>query len=133
MGTSALPFAGYVLAGIGAIGVLDSFRRFAIEGLGTPAPAFPTTSLIVTGLYRFVRNPMYVGVIALILGQALLLANLTLMIYAFCVWAAFHLFVMFYEEPTLGRRYGAEYAAYCAGVRRWIPRLTPWRGERTTA
>jgi protein-S-isoprenylcysteine O-methyltransferase Ste14 len=126
-GLPALAFAGYPLGCLGAVGVLDSFRRFAIEGLGTPAPPFPTERLIVTGFYRFVRNPMYVGVIALIAGQALVLGDKTLMFYAAFVWVAFHLFVVFYEEPTLTRRYGREYANYRAAVRRWFPRLKPWR------
>jgi len=107
--------------------LLDSFRRFAMEGLGTPAPILPPERLVVQGFYRHVRNPMYVAVTSLVLGQALLLGNVSVLVYGLVVLLAFHLFVLGYEEPTLRRRFGAEYEAYCAGVGRWAPRLKPWR------
>ena len=100
--------------------------RFAIEGLGTPAPIAPTRHLVVTGFYRHVRNPMYVAVLAVILGQALLFANARLLAYGAAFWLACHLFVVFYEEPTLRRSFGADYDAFRANVPRWIPRLRPW-------
>jgi protein-S-isoprenylcysteine O-methyltransferase Ste14 len=128
LGLAAIRWLGGLLIVLGSVGLLDSFRRFAVEGLGTPAPVLPTRRLIVTGLYRFVRNPMYVGVVSAILGQALLLASAPLLGYGACIWLACHLFVLLYEEPTLRRSYGAQYAAYGAQVRRWIPRLRPWRG-----
>ena len=114
-----------ILAGVP--GIVDSFRRFALEGLGTPAPIAPPVKLVVTGLYRYVRNPMYVAVIGIILGQALLFADWRLLIYATLFWLACHAFVVVYEEPTLRRTFGATYAAFCANVPRWIPRLSPWR------
>jgi protein-S-isoprenylcysteine O-methyltransferase Ste14 len=114
-----------ILAGIPM--VLDSFTRFAIEGVGTPAPIYPTDRLIATGLYRHVRNPMYVGVLAVIAGQALLLGDIWLIVYAALVWLAFHIFVVGYEEPILRRRYGAQFDDYCALVPRWLPRLRPAR------
>ena len=106
--------------------MLDSFYRFAIQGLGTPAPVLPTKHLVVTGLYRHVRNPMYVGVASTIFGQALLFASKALVIYGALVWLAFHLFVFFYEEPTLQATFGDEYKTFREEVPRWIPRLRPF-------
>ena len=131
------PFAGYgPIRYLGAVGIalglpvlLDSFARFALQGLGTPAPPLPTRRLVVQGFYRFVRNPMYVAVTLLIAGQALLLGDWRLIAYAALFWLCCHLFVVNYEEPTLRRAFGAEYEAYCAGVRRWVPRPIPWRGQ----
>jgi protein-S-isoprenylcysteine O-methyltransferase Ste14 len=122
-------FAGGVLITLGAIGLLDSFLRFAVQGIGTPAPVFPTRHLVVTGLYRYVRNPMYVAVISSILGQALLFGNVTLLEYGGLVWLMFHIFVLVYEEPTLRASFGSDYKHFCAEVPRWIPRLTPWRSH----
>jgi len=107
--------------------LLDSFARFAIQGLGTPAPIFPTRRLVVSGLYRYVRNPMYVAVVSLILGQGLFFGNLRVLEYGIAIWVAFHLFVLLYEEPTLRNAYGSEYEEFCIHVPRWIPRLRPWR------
>ncbi len=116
-----------VLIAAGAGALLDSFFRFAWRGLGTPAPVFPTRRLIVTGLYRHVRNPMYVAVVAVILGQSLWLGNARVLAYGALVALGFHLFVLLYEEPTLRHTYGEEYERFCANVGRWIPRLRPWR------
>lgn len=121
--------AGVLLILIGLSGLLDSFVRFALKGLGTPAPVFPTRHLVVTGLYRYVRNPMYISVVSLILGQGLLLGNLRVLEYGLLVWLAFHLFVLFYEEPTLRSTFGKEYESFCARVPRWIPRLTRWHAD----
>jgi len=118
---SPLRWLGAALLLIGAAIVLDSFARFALQGLGTPAPVLPTRHLVITGLYRYVRNPMYVGVAAAIFGQALLFENQDLVIYGLLVWLAFHLFVYFYEEPRLRRTFGKEYEAFCREVPRWIP------------
>jgi len=127
-GMSILRFAGGVLIVLGAIGLLDSFIRFAVQGLGTPAPVFPTRHLVVTGLYRYVRNPMYVAVVSTVLGQALIFGNVMLLEYGGVVWLLFHLFVHIYEEPTLRATFGSEYQFYSEAVPRWIPRLTPWNG-----
>lgn len=132
------PFLGYVtfrwigstLVVIGIAGLVDSFARFALVGGGTPAPVAPTETLVVSGLYRYVRNPMYVAVVATILGQALLFARGSLLTYAAVVWGLFHLFVLAYEEPTLLRRFGNSYRVYQKGVRRWWPRLTAWDPAR---
>ena len=104
--------------------LLESFARFALEGLGTPAPVLPTQHLVVKGFYRYVRNPMYVAVVSIIVGQGLLLGSAALLLYALVVWGAFFGFVLSYEEPKLHRTYGAEYEAYCGRVPRWIPRIT---------
>src|SRR6516165_1105204 len=109
--------------------LLDSFARFALQGLGTPAPVMPPTHLVVTGFYRYVRNPMYVAVTALIVGQGLLFGSVAVLEYGAIVWAAFFLFVLGYEEPALGEQFPEEYKRYRANVRRWIPRTTPWRGD----
>jgi protein-S-isoprenylcysteine O-methyltransferase Ste14 len=115
---------GVLLIALAAPVLLESFARFALEGLGTPAPILPTQHLVVKGFYRYVRNPMYVAVVSIIVGQALLLGNGSLLVYAAVVWAAFLGFVLSYEEPKLRKTYGAEYEAYCARVPRWIPRIT---------
>jgi len=111
----------------GVPGLADSFARFAWQGLGTPAPIAPTASLVVTGLYRYVRNPMYVAVVAVILGQGLLFGDWRLVWYGALFWLACHAFVVTYEEPTLERTFGAEYQAFRSNVPRWIPRLRPWQ------
>jgi protein-S-isoprenylcysteine O-methyltransferase Ste14 len=118
-----LRWTGLIVIAAGLVVVLEAFARFAWEGLGTPAPVAPTRTLVVSGFYRFVRNPMYVAVTALIFGQAVLFASWGVAIYGVIIAAAFDTFVRLYEEPTLGRAYGEEYAAYCAATPRWIPRF----------
>lgn len=127
-GFPALRIAGIVLILAGLPVLLDSFARFALQGLGTPAPVFPTQHLVVTGLFRYVRNPMYIAVASVILGQGLLFASVPLLKYGAAVAIGFHLFVLLYEEPTLRRAFGPEYDQFCANVPRWLPRLRPWRG-----
>lgn len=129
LGLQFTRICGWVLIAVGAGGLLDSFARFALQGVGTPAPVFPTRRLIVTGLYRHVRNPMYVAVAGAILGQGLVFGNVMLLVYGGTVWTLFHLFVRVYEEPTLTASFRSEYRIYCANVPRWIPRLTPWLGR----
>ncbi len=126
---SAIPVAGVLLILAGLPVLLDSFAQFAWRGLGTPAPVLPTQQLVVTGLFRYVRNPMYLAVAALIFGQGLLFGNIPVLVYGAAASLAFHLFVMLYEEPTLRRTYGGQYDRYCANVKRWIPRLRLWREE----
>jgi protein-S-isoprenylcysteine O-methyltransferase Ste14 len=125
LGLQVFRFAGALLVAMGLIGLLNSFVRFALQGLGTPAPVFPTRHLVVAGLYRYVRNPMYIAVVMTILGQALIFGNAGLLEYGGLIWLLFHLFVLLYEEPTLRATFGAEYDSFCAEVPRWIPRLTP--------
>src|SRR6185295_17741433 len=111
-----LRIAGGLLIAAGLPVLVDSFARFALQGLGTPAPVFPTRHLVITGLYRFVRNPMYVAVVSVIIGQGLLLGNVTLLEYGGFVWLLFHLFVLLYEEPTLRMNFGSEYKVFCLEV-----------------
>jgi protein-S-isoprenylcysteine O-methyltransferase Ste14 len=96
--------------------------RFVVEGLGTPAPVAPTEHLVVGGLYRYVRNPMYLAVAATIVGQALLLGQLVLLLYAAVFLAVVAAFVRWYEEPTLSRQFGSEYDEYRRRVPGWLPR-----------
>jgi protein-S-isoprenylcysteine O-methyltransferase Ste14 len=126
LGFSGFRILGGLLIVVGLPMLLDSFARFAIQGLGTPAPVLPTRHLVVTGLYRCVRNPMYVGVSAIVCGQGLLFGDARLLIYGFFVYLAFYLFVLGYEEPKLKRTFGEEYLEFCGNVPRWIPRLRPW-------
>ena len=121
---------GVVFILIGLPGLVDSFARFALQGLGTPAPVAPTKNLVVTGLYQYVRNPIYVAVVAIILGQAMLFGDWRVMVLGALFWLAFHIFVVAYEEPTLQRTFGAEYETYRANVPRWIPRLSPWKATQ---
>lgn len=125
-----LRWAGVSLMAAGAVAILDSFRRFVWEGFGTPAPILPTQFLVVSGLYRYVRNPMYVSVLSFLIGEGLLFASKGVLLYAACAWLATHFFVCLYEEPTLRRTYGAQYRLYCAHVHRWLPRLHPWAAEQ---
>ena len=124
---AALVALGVILAAAGAAALLHAFARFVVEGVGTPAPVAPPRHLVIGGLYRHVRNPMYVAVLAVVLGQALLLGQVVLLAYAVGLWLMFASFVRFYEEPTLVAGFGAEYEAYRRGVRAWLPRLRPWR------
>jgi protein-S-isoprenylcysteine O-methyltransferase Ste14 len=117
---------GALLIIVAAPVLLESFARFALQGLGTPAPVFPTQHLIVKGFYRYVRNPMYLAVVSMVIGQALLFGNLRVLAYGLFAWLVTHIFVLTYEEPTLRKTFGAEYETYRGNVPRWIPRLTPW-------
>jgi protein-S-isoprenylcysteine O-methyltransferase Ste14 len=124
----ALRAAGTLLVLL-ALPVFGAFLvRFAREGIGTPAPIAPTERLVVGGPFDRVRNPGYVAVVALVLGQALLFASAAVAVYAALLALGFHLFVVLHEEPTLRRRFGAEYEAYCRRVPRWLPRGSRGRG-----
>ena len=118
---------GAILLVAGLIVLVQAFVRFVVEGLGTPAPIAAPERLVVGGLYRYVRNPMYVAVLAAIIGQALLLGQLGLLLYTAALWLIFGAFVHWYEEPTLRRRFGADYEAYRRAVPAWWPRLRPWK------
>jgi protein-S-isoprenylcysteine O-methyltransferase Ste14 len=113
---------GVVLIAAGLVPLLHAFTQFAKAG-GTPAPVAPTEHLVITGFNRYVRNPMYVGVVAAILGQALLFGSVGLVVYAAIAWFATASFVLGYEQPTLARQYGDEYEAYKRDVPAWLPRL----------
>jgi protein-S-isoprenylcysteine O-methyltransferase Ste14 len=113
-----------ILSGI--IVLLDALVRFA-RADGTPAPPMPTVHLVVVGPYRYVRNPMYLAVLAIILGQALLFGSWGALLYAGMVQLAVVAFVLGYEEPTLEAEYGDEYREYQRNVGGWIPRVRPWQ------
>lgn len=117
--------AGGALTAAGTAVLVDSFARFVVDGAGTPAPPAPTERLVVSGLYRYIRNPMYVGVLAAIVGQALLLGRPVLLGYAAVAGATVASFVHWYEEPTLRRQFGAAYEEYRRSVPAWWPRLRP--------
>ncbi len=123
---------GVVLVCAGAAVMVHAFVRFVREGLGTPAPMAPTEVLVVGGLYRYLRNPMYVAVLAAIIGQAIILQRPAVWLYAVAVAAAVAAFVRGYEEPTLARRYGEQYETYRRTVPAWIPRPRPHPGRRRT-
>jgi len=114
---------GVLLIAAGLPVLLDSFARFAIQGLGTPAPVAPPQRLVVTGLYRYVRNPIYVAVVSLIFGQGLFFSSVGVLEYGLAVWLGFFVWVPIFEEPTLRGKFGKDYEDYCARVPRWIPRL----------
>jgi len=118
---------GAALAAVGGAALILAFARFVREGAGTPAPVAPTERLVIGGVYRYVRNPMYLAVLAVIIGQALILWQLDLLLYGAVVAAAFVAFVRGYEEPVLAGRYGAQYEAYRRAVPGWWPRLRPWK------
>ncbi|GAB3435613.1 methyltransferase family protein [Actinophytocola sediminis] len=117
--------AGLLLVVAGLVPAASAFVEFVKAG-GTPVPAAPTQHLVVSGFNRYVRNPMYVGLLVSILGQALLFGNLWLLAYAVVAWAVPAAFVRWYEEPTLTRTFGAEYEEYRRAVPAWLPRLRPW-------
>lgn len=110
---------------LGLAPLFESIVRYVRVGRGTVMPAVPTERLVVTGLDRFVRNPMYLGVVVALIGEAVLFWSVDMALYTGLVWLGFDLFIRFYEEPTLRRRHGEEYLRYCARVRRWLPHLTP--------
>ena len=119
---------GAALVAVSGTVLVQAFARFVVEGLGTPSPSAPTELLVVGGPYRYVRNVMYIAVTGAIAGQALLLCRADLLFYAAVVWALMAAFVRLYEEPTLARRYGAQYEEYRRAVPAWWPRLRPRRG-----
>jgi protein-S-isoprenylcysteine O-methyltransferase Ste14 len=123
----ALMALGGALFAAAVVVLIRNFVRFVVEGGGTPSPALQTERLVVGGDYRFVRNPMYLAVIAAILGQAMIFGSLALLLYALAVWAIMATFVRWYEEPLLQNRYGEEYGRYRRGVRAWVPRPHPWQ------
>jgi len=122
---------GVALIAAGAVVLVQAFMRFVVEGVGTPAPIAPTQKLVVGGLYRYVRNPMYLAVLAVIVGQAFVLSQPVLLAYATAVGTAMAAFVYGYEEPALADRFGAEYEAYRRGVPAWWPRRRPWQPGET--
>ena len=121
--TGFLAYVAFPLWVIGTTVLIWCFWDFLVKGKGTPAPIDPPKELVVSGLYKYVRNPMYVGILLVILGHFLWFGFWNLLIYAAVVFAAFSAFVIFYEEPTLKRNFGAAYEDYLKEVPRWIPKF----------
>src|SRR5262249_61489018 len=122
---------GFLLRARGALGLVVSSLRFAGRGRGPPAPTPPPQKLVVTGLYRYVRNPIYIAVVAVILGQALLFGDSRLLWYGALLWLFFHVWVVAIEEPTLRQTFRTEYQSFRTHVPRSIPPFTPSRAAST--
>ena len=125
-----LRVAGLIMLILGGAVLIQAFARFVTEGHGTPAPVAPTERLVVGGLYRYVRNPMYLAVVAAVIGQALVLGQPVLLGYAAAVWVTVASFVRWYEEPTLARQFGEQYQSYRYAVPAWRPRIRPWHQDQ---
>jgi protein-S-isoprenylcysteine O-methyltransferase Ste14 len=125
----ALQLAGVILTALAATVLVHAFARFVKEGLGTPAPVAPTEFLVRGGLYRYVRNPMYLAVVSAVVGQAAIFGSTALLVYAAILQLTFVAFVRGYEEPTLHQQFGAQYDAYRQAVPGWWPRRLSSRGE----
>ena len=121
--TGFFAYLAFPLWAAGGIILLSSFWNFLIQGRGTPAPIDPPKELVVTGFYRYVRNPMYVGIFLILLGHFLWFQSIWLLVYMVIAFLTVHLFVTLYEEPTLKRTFGAAYEGYIKRVPRWIPKL----------
>jgi protein-S-isoprenylcysteine O-methyltransferase Ste14 len=118
-----------ILIFLGLTPALESVNRFIYVGRGTLMPTVPTETLVTSGFYRYVRNPMYVGVLTALIGECILFYRIEMVIYTVVWCVLIHLFVVFYEERTMRRRYAEQYENYCAHVWRWVPRLSPWEGD----
>jgi len=128
--STSLRVLGFLLIVASVPVIVMAFVRFVTEGIGTPAPVAPPQNLVVGGPYRYVRNPIYLALEGAILGQALLLGQLSLVAYGIVVGAGLFAFVTWVEEPTLLERFGDDYETYKRNVPAWWPRLTPWKGDR---
>jgi protein-S-isoprenylcysteine O-methyltransferase Ste14 len=113
---------------IGASLLMSCVRDFYVAGKGTLAPWDPPKNLVVVGLYRYLRNPMYVGVLTLVAGWTLLFESPLLLLYEIILAVGFHIWVLKYEEPKLESLFGNDWLRYSAAVRRWIPCRKPWNG-----
>ena len=119
-----LTITGVTLVVAGSLALIGTFALYVWEGSGTPAPVAPTEELVVRGLNRYVRNPMYLAVVTVIVGQALILDQPGLLVYAAVAWATMAAFAHWYEEPHLRGQFGQQYEAYCESVPAWIPHRT---------
>lgn len=121
--TGVFAYLAFPLWMLGSVILLWSFWNFLVQGRGTPAPMDPPKELVATGLYRYVRNPMYVGILLILIGHFLWFGYWWLLIYTMIAFVIVHLFVTLYEEPTLKRKFGAAYENYIHKVPRWIPKF----------
>jgi protein-S-isoprenylcysteine O-methyltransferase Ste14 len=119
---------GWIVIVCGAVIAGSCVFEFAWRGIGTPAPFDPPRRLVISGPYRWVRNPMYLGMGVILLGEAITFPRLTTMmlIMIASLWCALMLFIIGFEEPTLRAKFGEDYIEYCKHVRRWIPRFKPF-------
>lgn len=121
--TGVIAFFAIPLWFVGTLVVLRCFWDFTFKGHGTPAPIDPPRELVVTGFYRYVRNPIYIGVLSIFLGYFLWFGYLALLIYTVLAFIGVHAFIVLYEEPILKKKFGAAYEEYLKRVPRWIPRF----------
>jgi len=122
-----LRFIGWLPMVLGQVIVIWCVLSFAIIGKGTPSPLIPPKKLVVRGLYRFVRNPMYLGWLLVLAGEVIVFQSIPLAKYFLGTFAFFYFFILFFEEPNLSHKFGESYEAYRKSVRRWIPRLKPYQ------
>ncbi|WP_160143754.1 methyltransferase family protein [Chryseolinea soli] len=113
-------YGGMLVCLVGMGVTLHCIANFAVHGRGTLSPADPTQRLVISGLYKFSRNPMYVGVMLMLVGEAIFTQSANLFVYGIGVFTAFNLFIVFREEPRLKKDFGTSYQEYCKTVRRWI-------------
>jgi protein-S-isoprenylcysteine O-methyltransferase Ste14 len=127
--------AGWIIIALGVVIAFGCALEFAWQGIGTPAPFDPPRRLVISGLYRWVRNPMYVGLGVILLGEAITFPRLTItmLVMIATLWLATTIFIITFEEPTLRSKFGDDYAAYYSNVRRWIPRLRPFDNSQPAA
>ena len=123
-GMGRFRFAGYIFIGSGILGYLICFWHFIVDAKGSPILG-DTQHLIVRGLYRYVRNPIYISACLILLGEVLIFQSLAMLYYLFGWMVVFHIFVIFVEEPFLRNKFGSTYEQYCNSVRRWVPQLKP--------
>ena len=122
--TGLLAYLAIPLWLIGEAIVLWCFWLFSFHGQGTPLPIDPPKKLVIIGLYKYVRNPIYLGVLLLLTGHVFWFGRANLILYLLTIFLAFHTFILFYEEPTLRKKFGASYEQYLKQVPRWLPRLS---------
>lgn len=123
----AARYGGLIFIIIGTVINLKCYWDLIFTGKGTPDPLMPTEKLVARGFYQFVRNPVYVGLFLILIGEALLFMSTVLLVYSLLWLLVLNLIVVFIEEPSLRRRFGESYDEYLGSVPRWTPRLTPYR------
>jgi protein-S-isoprenylcysteine O-methyltransferase Ste14 len=116
--------AGAGLTAAGSVVLITAFARFIRDGIGTPAPIAPTQQLVVRGPYRYVRNPMYLGVLLVLVAEAIIFPSHAFLVYIIFFFAVVNVFIVTYEEPALQKQFGESYKEYCRRVSRWIPRFS---------
>lgn len=117
---TVVQYSGVIVFLIGTFIMIHCIIKFAIDGRGTLSPADPTKSLVISGLYKYSRNPMYLGVMSILIGETLFTYNFYLFLYSCMIFLVFNLFIEFLEEPRLKKDFGKEYENYKKRVKRWI-------------